>query len=61
MLYLWIFGDNVEDELGPFKFLAFYLLCGVAATLAQYYVSTRSNIPNGVHQGPSRACWRRIS
>jgi membrane associated rhomboid family serine protease len=36
MLYLWIFGDNVEDEFGPFKFLAFYLLCGVAATLAQY-------------------------
>jgi membrane associated rhomboid family serine protease len=46
MLYLWIFGDNVEDELGPFKFLAFYLLCGVAATLAQYYVSTRSSVPN---------------
>ena len=34
MLYLWIFGDNVEDEFGPLKFLAFYLLCGVAATLA---------------------------
>jgi rhomboid family protein len=46
MLYLWIFGDNVEDEFGPFKFPAFYLLCGVAATLAQYYVSTRSSIPN---------------
>ena len=46
MLYLWIFGDNVEDEFGPFKFLAFYLLCGVAATLAQYYVSTHSSIPN---------------
>jgi membrane associated rhomboid family serine protease len=46
MLYLWIFGDNVEDEFGPFKFLAFYLICGVAATLAQYYVSTRSGIPN---------------
>lgn len=46
MLYLWIFGDNVEDEIGSFKFLVFYLLCGVAATLAQFYVSTRSNIPN---------------
>jgi membrane associated rhomboid family serine protease len=46
MLYLWIFGDNVEDEFGPFKFLAFYLLCGVAATLAQYYVNTRSGVPN---------------
>jgi membrane associated rhomboid family serine protease len=46
MLYLWIFGDNVEDELGPLKFLVFYLLCGVAATMAQFYISTRSNIPN---------------
>jgi membrane associated rhomboid family serine protease len=46
MLYLWIFGDNIEDEFGHFKFLAFYLLCGIAATLAQYYVSTRSGVPN---------------
>lgn len=46
MLYLWIFGDNVEDQFGPIKFLAFYLLSGIAATLAQYYVSTRSGIPN---------------
>src|SRR5213595_2902755 len=35
MLYLWIFGDNVEDRLGPIKFLVFYLLCGIAATFAQ--------------------------
>src|SRR5215510_10340879 len=46
MLYLWIFGDNVEDEFGPMKFLLFYLLCGIAATLAQYYVSARSGVPN---------------
>jgi len=46
MLYLWIFGDNVEDEFGPFKFLAFYLLCGIAATFAQYYVSMGSGVPN---------------
>jgi len=46
MLYLWIFGDNVEDEIGSLKFLAFYLLCGVAAMMAQFYSSTRSNIPN---------------
>ena len=46
MLYLWIFGDNVEDEFGPVKFLIFYLVCGVAATFAQYYFSPRSNIPN---------------
>ena len=46
MLYLWIFGDNVEDEFGPFRFLSFYLLCGIAATFAQYYFSMRSNIIN---------------
>jgi membrane associated rhomboid family serine protease len=32
MLYLWIFGDNVEDSFGHFKFLIFYFLCGIAAT-----------------------------
>lgn len=46
MLYLWIFGDNVEDEFGSARFLVFYLLSGVAATMAQFYVSTRSGIPN---------------
>jgi membrane associated rhomboid family serine protease len=46
MLYLWIFGDNIEDEFGSLKFLVFYLLCGVAATMAQFYVSARSSIPN---------------
>ncbi len=46
MLYLWIFGDNVEDEFGPGKFLIFYLLCGVAATFAQYLVFPNSRIPN---------------
>jgi rhomboid family protein len=46
MLYLWIFGDNVEDAFGPVKFLLFYLLCGIAATLAQYYINTRSSVPN---------------
>ena len=46
MLYLWIFGDNIEDEFGSLKFLLSYLLCGVAATMAQFYMNTRSNIPN---------------
>ena len=36
MLFLWIFGDNVEDRLGHAKFLIFYLLAGIAATLAQF-------------------------
>jgi membrane associated rhomboid family serine protease len=39
MLYLWIFGDNVEDAMGHFKFLLFYLLCGVIATGVQIVAS----------------------
>ena len=46
MLYLWIFGDNVEDRFGHVKFTIFYLLCGIAATFAQLAFSTDSNIPN---------------
>ena len=46
MLYLWIFGDNVEDRMGQAKFLLFYLICGVAATLAQVAFSPGSGIPN---------------
>jgi len=45
MLYLWIFGDNVEDAMGPVRFLIFYLLCGVAAGLAQIAVNPSSSIP----------------
>ena len=46
MLYLWIFGDNVEDRFGHIKFIIFYLLCGVAATFAQLAFSTGSSVPN---------------
>lgn len=46
MLYLWIFGDNVEDRFGHSGFLIFYLLCGVAAALAQAAFDPRSSIPN---------------
>jgi membrane associated rhomboid family serine protease len=45
MLYLWIFGDNVEDRLGHGRFLIFYLLCGAAAALAQTAIHPRSTIP----------------
>jgi membrane associated rhomboid family serine protease len=45
MLFLWIFGDNVEDVLGRFRFVIFYLLCGVTAALAQIVVSPNSEIP----------------
>jgi membrane associated rhomboid family serine protease len=46
MLYLWIFGDNVEDSFGHLKFIVFYLLCGIAATFSQLAFSSGSNIPN---------------
>ena len=46
MLYLWIFGDNVEDRLGHGLFLGFYVLCGLGATFAQMAFNVASNIPN---------------
>jgi membrane associated rhomboid family serine protease len=46
MLYLWIFGNNVEDRLGPFAFLGFYLACGTAATFAQAFVAPGIDVPN---------------
>jgi len=45
MLYLWIFGDNVEDRLGHVGFLVFYLACGSAAALGQVAVSIDSTVP----------------
>lgn len=45
MLYLWIFGDNVEDSMGHFRFMIFYLLCGVAAVFAQALPDPTSQIP----------------
>jgi membrane associated rhomboid family serine protease len=46
MLYLWIFGDNVEDRLGRFRYVLFYLACGWAATLAHGYLNTGSRVPS---------------
>jgi membrane associated rhomboid family serine protease len=46
MLYLWIFGDNIEDNFGHGKFLLFYLLCGVAASMAQIFVDPNSPVPS---------------
>lgn len=46
MLYLWIFGDNVEDRLGHALFFVFYILCGLAATFAQMAFNMASTIPN---------------
>jgi membrane associated rhomboid family serine protease len=45
MLFLWIFGDNVEDRLGHGRYLAFYLLCGLAAALLQVFFEAGSRIP----------------
>ncbi|HWQ69799.1 MAG TPA: rhomboid family intramembrane serine protease [Patescibacteria group bacterium] len=45
MLYLWIFGDNVEDRMGRFKFLIFYLLSGMGAAAAQIWADPDSKIP----------------
>lgn len=46
MLYLLIFGDNVEDRFGHVKFLIFYLLCGVVAMFAQFILAPSLDIPN---------------
>ena len=46
MLYLWIFGNNVEDQMGHSRFLAFYLLCGTIAGLAQWFFATGSEVPS---------------
>jgi membrane associated rhomboid family serine protease len=45
MLYLWIFGDNVEGSMGHGRFLVFYLLCGIAAGLSQAVMAPNSPVP----------------
>ena len=45
MLYLWIFGNNIEDAMGHGRFVVFYLLCGIAAVFAQALPDTSSVIP----------------
>jgi membrane associated rhomboid family serine protease len=45
MWFLWIFGDNIEDYLGHFTYLIFYLLCGTAAALTQIALAPNSTIP----------------
>ena len=46
MLFLWIFGNNVEEQLGRTKYLFFYLSCGVLAVLAQWFFSAMSTVPS---------------
>ena len=45
MIFLWVFGDNVEDAMGHLRFLLFYLLCGVFAGLTHALISPASNVP----------------
>jgi membrane associated rhomboid family serine protease len=45
MLFLWVFGNNIEDSMGHVRFFLFYLLCGVAAALAHVYFNAGSAIP----------------
>jgi membrane associated rhomboid family serine protease len=46
MLFLWIFGNNVEDSMGPVRFVVFYLLAGLAADAAQILVNANSEVPS---------------
>lgn len=46
MLYLWIFGDNVEDRFGKIPYFIFYIVCGIAATFSQLLFMPGSDVPN---------------
>ncbi len=45
MWYLWIFGDNIEETLGRFRFILFYLLCGIGSAMVHIYLNSQSGIP----------------
>lgn len=45
MLFLWVFGDNIEDAMGHFRFLVFYVICGLGAALVQVWTNPLSQIP----------------
>lgn len=46
MLFLWVFGNNIEDQLGHLKYLVFYLLCGALAGLTQWFFDPASDLPS---------------
>jgi len=46
MLYLWIFGNNIEDRMGHIPYLLFYITCGILAALSQWFVSMNSIVPS---------------
>lgn len=45
MLYLWIFADNIEDRIGSYKFIFFYLMCGLIAAMTQYFGDITTSVP----------------
>lgn len=61
MLFLWVFGDNIEDSLGKLRYIIFYLLCGIVAGLTQYLFDPSSTIPmigaSGAIAGVLGAYW----
>ena len=61
MLYLWIFGDNVEDSMGHVRFAVFYMLCGLAAVLAQALPDPNSDHPDGGRERRDLGRARRVS
>ena len=60
MLFLWIFGNNVEDAMGPVKFLGFYILGGLAALALQVAVGPNSTAPTLGRLGRDRRRARRL-
>ena len=46
IVYLWVFGNNIEDRLGHFKYLLFYLTCGAIAALCQWFIGMYSAVPS---------------
>ncbi len=61
MLFLWIFGDNIEDTLGHIGFLIFYIICGIIAALAHVFLNLDSDVPligaSGAIAGVMGAYW----
>ena len=60
-IFLWVFGNNIEDSMGPPRFLIFYLLCGLVAAAAQVLLSADITRAHGRRVGSDRECSARIS
>src|SRR5258705_3998634 len=61
MLFLWIFGDNIEDRMGHLRYLVFYLLCGVIASLAHVFITAAFAADSGSLMVPSLGASGAIS